>query len=88
MREGLCADNLDGMNQIELNSHEYRAKPLRGHVLDHKAFKRAAYLSAVWFVAVVAFGRLFDHGLAWYFIAAPAFAPALLLAFLAFSIDD
>ena len=57
-------------------------------MLDHKAFRRAAYLSAIWFAVVVAFGRLVDHGMPWYIIAAPAFAPALLLAFLAFSIDD
>ena len=76
------------MKQIELERSEYRSNPLRQHVLEHKAFKRAAYLSAIWFVLVVAFGRLYPHGLEWYFIAAPAFAPVGILAFLAFSIDD
>lgn len=76
------------MNQIDLKPSEYRSGPLRQHVLDHKAFKRAAYLSAVWFAAVVIFGRVYPHDLEWYFIAAPAFAPILVLAFLAFSIDD
>lgn len=76
------------MNQIELKPTEYRIGPTRHHVLDHKAFRRAAYLSGAWFGLVLLFGRHVDHGLAWYFIAAPAFAPALILAFLAMSIED
>ena len=76
------------MKQIDLEPKHYRSGPLRQHVLDHKAFKRATYLSAFWFAAVVIFGRHYPHGLDWYFIAAAAFAPILVLAFLAFSVDD
>lgn len=76
------------MPNIDLEPHEFRRGPLRGHPLENKVFLRAATMSALWFFACVIFGRYVDHGLPWWAIAAPAFAPSLLLAYIAISLDD
>lgn len=76
------------MPDIELEPHEVRRGPLRKHPLDHKVFKRAATVCALWFVSCVLFGRIVEHGLPWWAIAAPAFAPGLLLAYVAMALDD
>lgn len=76
------------MQQIDLEPGAYRSGPLRGHPLDNKVFLRASAIAGVWFVACVLFGRYVDHGLPWYCIAIPAFAPGLLLAYIAINLDD
>lgn len=76
------------MKQIDLAPINVRFISAKAQVLADKSFKRTAVLAAVWCAAVIGFGRLFDHGLPWYLIAAPAFAPAAILAFLVISLDD
>lgn len=76
------------MPNIDLEPHEVRRGPLRGHPLENKAFKRAATFAAIWFFTCVIFGRFVEHGMPWWVIAAPAFAPAFLLAYIAISLDD
>ena len=76
------------MQQIDLERGEYRSGPLRQHPLVNKVFMRAAVISAVWFVLVIAYGRLFSPPVHWGLVALIAFAPALMLAYIAISLDD
>lgn len=76
------------MREIDLEPHQYRSGPLRGHPLANRVFLRAASICAVWFVLVSLFGRYVDHQLPWWCIALPAVAPGLLLAFIVISLDD
>lgn len=77
---------MTGPKQIDLEPHEYRRGPL--HVLSRDVFRHAAYLAAIWFVVVVAFGRLVIHDMPWWVIALPSIAPAALLAFIVLCLDD
>lgn len=76
------------MQQIELEPTEFRRGPTRQHPLTNKVFLRSAVISAVYFVLVVAYGRLFSPPVAWYLVALIAAAPGLLLAYIAISLDD
>lgn len=75
------------MPEIDLEPHEYR-QPLPHNLFHHVAFKRATWLCAGWFGLVVGFGRLVDHGLPWWVIAAAAFAPLLVLTVVVVSLDE
>lgn len=76
------------MKQIDLDHDKYRFASSKAHVLADKAWMRSVSASAVWFAIVVGFGRVVDHGLPWYVIAAAAAAPAVILAYLIISLDD
>lgn len=72
--------------QIELEPHEYRSGKL--HALSHPAFMQAAVFAAIYFVLVIAYGRLFSPPVHWALVAIIAFAPGLMLAFIAISLDE
>jgi hypothetical protein len=76
------------MQQIDLEPTEFRRGRAHRHPLTNPVFMRAAVLSAVYFVLVVAYGRLFSPPVAWYLVAIIAFAPGLMLAYIAISLDD
>lgn len=76
------------LTDIELSPDEYRRGPMRAHPLTNKAFMRAAVAAAVYFVLVVAYGRLFSPPIHWTLVALVASAPGLMLAFIAISLDD
>ena len=76
------------MPEIDLEPREYRPIQFRGNKRLHTVFLRGAVMAAVWFVIVVIFGRYADHGQPWYVIAAAAFAPLVMLFYVAISLDD
>lgn len=73
--------------QIDLEPHEFRHTRLLENPTVFRIVMRGAVLAALWFVAVLIFGRYVDHGQPWWVIASAAGAPLALLFYVAVSLD-